>query len=742
MRHWCVIAFFLSGIAIWTVPALAEETGPLKSGFRLQPGDDEVLPLAPVKPRTGAMDNKLESLSWYGTGRLLETRSDFKAAIKAYRKALELDPNALEVYQSLIPLAMQEGQVEEALQWAVKAVELDPQDYELMLKIGVQFARQRDFAGAIKYLDRAVHSDRLERESTAFVMLNVELGVLYQATNQLDKAAECFAVVFDALKQPAKYKLDFRARAALLADPRTGYERVGQVLMEGGKLELASEAFDLAAKTNRASAGNLTYNRAKILLLSDKAEEALAKLQEYFNEQRQSKGRDAYQLLADILKKLDRSDELLGHLEKLTDRDPRNQPLQYFFANALMEAGELDRAKQVYETALKGGGDASGYLGLAGVLRRMKRADELLDALGRGLQKIGAEGLEQFDTELQAVAADAALVDALIVAGRNQAQAEPSQLSFEEAYLLAKVAEKLEKFDQAIEFFRLAAKLDKDRAILAYRDLGDVLMDTKRYAEAASVFEDGIKLRPPPELKGMFYLKLTQSKELAGDTQGALAAAADARAEFPTVPLFEFQEAWIYYHSRQLDEAVPRLQKLMTTYPENKAIVRQCQFSLSNIFVLKGEMRKGEEILEKVLEEEPEDPAVNNDLGYLYADQGKHLDKAEKMIRKAIEAEPDNAAYLDSLGWVLFKLGKVEEAVAPLEKAANMPSGSDGTIWDHLGDCYHRLGQLDKAKDAWQKAQKQAEGEKHPDVKLLERLKTKLAPDKSDAPKPKESGNP
>ena len=61
-------------------------------------------------------------------------------------------------------------------------------------------------------------------------------------------------------------------------------------------------------------------------------------------------------------------------------------------------------------------------------------------------------------------------------------------------------------------------------------------------------------------------------------------------------------------------------------------------------------MRKGEQVLEEVLAEDPDDPSVNNDLGYLYADQGKNLEKAEKMIRKAVEAEPDNDAYQDSMG--------------------------------------------------------------------------------------------
>ena len=80
-------------------------------------------------------------------------------------------------------------------------------------------------------------------------------------------------------------------------------------------------------------------------------------------------------------------------------------------------------------------------------------------------------------------------------------------------------------------------------------------------------------------------------------------------------------------------------------------------------------LKRGEDILENFLAENPDDIGVNNDLGYLYADQGKNLEKARKMIQKAVDAEPENAAYLDSLGWVLFKLGNYKEAISWLTKA-------------------------------------------------------------------------
>ena len=162
-----------------------------------------------------------------------------------------------------------------------------------------------------------------------------------------------------------------------------------------------------------------------------------------------------------------------------------------------------------------------------------------------------------------------------------------------------------------------------------------------------------------------------------------------------------------------------------------------CSSDLLSIF-------RVEVILEKILEVDPEDTQVNNDLGYLWADQGKNLEQAEKMIRKAVAAEPENGACLDSLGWVLFKLGRYEEAVGPIEQAVKKNTGGDNTLWDHLGDVQLKLKQVDKAVESWKRSLKSTEEDKFADPQLLERLRDKLkqyAP-QSNQPKPATPGSP
>jgi tetratricopeptide (TPR) repeat protein len=741
----CSAAFAAQNSAVIKRIEEPRRSSPLQDrGYSLQETDDPAFLFVPAKPLTAAEKNRDDSLAWFMAGRLLEARNEPRMALNAYRKAIAIEPRAIEVYRHLVPLEFRLDEVESAVQTAVKAVEIDPHEYELLQMLAGQAAILGRLPDAIRYLEQAAKSPRVVKESPENVVLNKSLGMLYSVTGQVEKAADCYEVIFDALTQPDKYKIDLRGKAKLLADPQTGYEKIGQVFLDAKRIQRASEAFELAAKSGKVGPGNLNYNRSRVLLLSDKPEEALAELQKYFDSQRQSKGREAYQLLADILDKMNQADELIPRLETLAEKDPHYIPLQYFLADRLVAANELEKAKSIYETALRNGGDSSGLIGLAQVLRKLHRPDELLDLLGRSLTKLGPDGLAQLEVELKVLGQDADLVDSLMVAGRLQATSTPPKINFEKSYLLGGIAKACERTDDAIEFYGYAIKLGKDRAVGLYRELGVVLEHARRYSEAVALYTEALNEPRLFGIKDDLFSYLARAQVLDGDANGAIESIGEALKLKPDNVSHQYEEAWIYSHSRQWDIAIARFEKLISANVENKQAQRLFLFSLSNIYVQKGEFRKGEEILEKVFESDPQDIQLNNDLGYMWADQGKNLDKAEQMIRKAVVSEPENGAYLDSLGWVLFKRGKYQEALGPLEQAVKKNTGGDATLWDHLADVQFQLMQLDKAFESWQRALKSAEADKFSDPQLIERLKDKLkqhAPDQN-PPKPAQAGSP
>jgi tetratricopeptide (TPR) repeat protein len=745
---WFVAATSLSAIGQSDVPANRDSVSPpstqLKQGYRQQETDDPAFPLQPVKSISAAEQSRNEAVAWFMAGRLLETRGAPKQAVNAYRKALAIDPKAIEVYRNLVPLEFQMDEIESAIRSAMKAVELDPQEYEMWQMLAAQAALSGKLPEAIRDLEQALKSPRIVRESPESLLLNKSLGILYSATGQPEKAADCYEVVFDALLHSEKYKLDFRAKTRLLADPQTSYERIGQIFLDAKRIKLAEQAFELAAKSGRVGAGNLNFNRSRILLLSDKPDEALVELKKYLDAQRTSKGREAYQLLADILEKLNRGNELISQLEALSARDEHNLPLQFFLAEQLVAANELEKAKSIYESTIATGADATGYVGLAQVLRKMQKPGELLDVLSRAMTKLGEEGLAQLDAELKNVSNDEKIVDLMMAAGRAQAKADPPQLTFEKCYLLASIAKTQERTDDAVEFYQAAIKLNKDRSVPLLTELGNVLLLAHRYAAAVDLFTEALKERHPPKDQADLLAMLARAQLLNGTLNESIESINEALRIEPNDPGHLLDEAWIYARSRQWEKAIARFEKLQSMLPDNKRFQRHLQFNISNIYVQKGEFQKGEEILEKILEVDPDDTQVNNDLGYLWADQGKNLDRAEKMIRKAVAAEPDNGAYLDSLGWVLFKLGKPEEAIGPIEQSLKKNSGGDSTLWDHLGDVQLKLKQVDRAVESWQKALNSTEEDKFADPQLLERLRDKLkqyAP-QPNQPKPAQPGTP
>ena len=138
---------------------------------------------------------------------------------------------------------------------------------------------------------------------------------------------------------------------------------------------------------------------------------------------------------------------------------------------------------------------------------------------------------------------------------------------------------------------------------------------------------------------------------------------------------------------------------------------------------------QAERLLADVLKIDPKHAPAANDLGYMWADRGVHMDESEKLIRQALEVEPDNSAYLDSLGWVLYKRGRFEEARSYLQKSIDLMDFPDAVVLDHLGDALYRLDKQDDAGKAWKRAQERladVRSEREEYVKLRLELRSKL----------------
>jgi tetratricopeptide (TPR) repeat protein len=699
-----------------------EKPAVVPGSIRGQDLEDVIEPLAPARPRTPAEQARVEALAWFGTARVLQGRGDLPGALDAYLKSIEKDPQVLAVYRQVIPLALHLNKPEVALESVQKASELAPNDYEWLVQLAELQIRSENLGGAINSLEKATRLPSLDAKSTAFIVLKNQLGQWYLATQRFVDASRVLEPVFAAVLDPAPYKLSPQLRNQILAN--VSFEKFGEVFLQGGKPDLALNALTKAVEKRGSKTGDLSFLLALAQFEKGDANQALAEMQGYLDNNRQSKRQTAYDLLGRILEKLGLQQELLPRLEQAAMKDLRNPYLQLALAEQYVATNRLDEAEALFKKTLGVSADARGYSGLAGVYRRRAKPAELLGALSNSYGESGSAKV--IEKELQALVSDKALADSVLQLGQNQLRSEPGKLKFPQGYVLAQLAAEAKQTELVIEFYRHLLRIRNERGVQLYEELGQHLVDARRYQQAAEIFGEAARSVGAQE-RSQFEYQQAFALTMAGQADQGLDVIRRLMGDNDRNPAYPFREAWILGHARRFDQAIAAYERLLSRFPESPQIQRLGRSGLSNVYVSKGDFRKGAEVLEEVYRDTPDDISVNNDLGYLYADQGKNLEQAELMIRKAVEAEPDNGAYLDSLGWVLHRLGKNAEALPLIEKAVEKGQGSgDETLHEHLGDVLDTLDRHGEALAAWKRSRQLAGENPYPDPALIQRLDEKI----------------
>lgn len=114
-----------------------------------------------------------------------------------------------------------------------------------------------------------------------------------------------------------------------------------------------------------------------------------------------------------------------------------------------------------------------------------------------------------------------------------------------------------------------------------------------------------------------------------------------------------------------------------------------------------------------------------NFLGYMWLEQGAHIDKAGEFIAKANELLPGQPAYIDSLGWFRYKKGDYPGALKELQRAESLLTSiqpEDAEILEHIGLTHQALGDKAKALEYLERAS----ALKTPDAKARKRIEDAL----------------
>lgn len=681
--------------------------------------EDPLLPHAPQTVRSEAEEDRLHAAALFAAARMLEQKGEMDAALRRYQRAARYDDQALPILREIVPLAFSVGRSQEAIRYALIAVEKDPTDPALMRRLALYLAEQGQWRRSLELYELLLDQLQAGDNAAESVQVHLEIGRLYFLTEQFDEAAESFAVVQKALADPDMFGLDQATRESLEGDAHLTWSLFAESYLASGKFDQAEAAFRRAHET-QPNPGILGYQLARVEAKRNNPGKALELLRGYFNEKEQSESIAPYALLVELLTDLDQEATIDEQFEALHMADPDNPLLSYFLARRYLDEDKLSKAESLLQQLAEDDSDdapqAEVHEALIELYVESGQNVELLEALSAGVAL--AQTLEPYDDQIQPLLADRARVEQLFELSRQHRAAGEKPEG--EVLAVAQLALQAEAWDVAAEFFAHALADEPDRQAEILLTWGLELFLAEQYKAAAEVFQQGVNEKQLPDDNPGFYYYLAGALEMAGKTDKALAAAGKAAELQPDSPEFASRVAWIQYHADRLEEARQAYLELLEKYDEHQEpeavrdVMREARLVLSNIDVERDDLKSAEEWLEQVLDEYPQDIGAMNDLGYLWADQNKRLARARKMIEQAVAEEPDNRAYQDSLGWVLYRQGEYEQAVEILEKAA-AGEDPDGVILDHLGDGYEKIDQGDKARDAWRRSIEAFEEHDQPD---------------------------
>ncbi len=184
----------------------------------------EILNSVPEAERSPRIDSVL--------GYTYEQKKDYKSAIAAYRKAVDLDKDNLDAVRGLAQNLLNDNQTDAALEQFKIIATADPQDAQTLLHISEIYRRDGQFEKSLETLSKAqtIAPDSMEIEYNRAVVEEA-LGKYAEAADQLGE------LLVRTEKSSGTYSQSERNNRAIFL------ERLGTVYRDENKTQLAVDTF-------------------------------------------------------------------------------------------------------------------------------------------------------------------------------------------------------------------------------------------------------------------------------------------------------------------------------------------------------------------------------------------------------------------------------------------------------------------------------------------------------------------
>ncbi|HWY88749.1 MAG TPA: tetratricopeptide repeat protein, partial [Gemmataceae bacterium] len=611
--------------------------------------EDRPAPYVPLKPPTRQEIERRDSLKQYVLGLVLERQDQLLEALKVYEEAARLDPEAPAVFKAQVPILLMLGRDKDALTAIARVLDLDPGDHEIWFVAGRLHKTLGHDKEARQAFQRGLEAPSLADHPDVAQQIYLDLAGMCEVADDTPHALEALVQAAKILDRPDML-MEYGPfdRNMILARAGETHERIGNLLAKQKKYEEAVAAYKKAQTASPERAGRLNFNLAQLLLDQGRFSEALVYLDQYLRFQ--PLGLEAYEMKVGVLEKLKKDEAIIPWLEQATRADPNNVGLKVFLAKRYARARQYRDAEILFRTLADESPNPDIYQGLFHLYKEqpnggMTQALGLLDkAIDQATKSKGPPGLaaQQAKAMIGAVRDDGTLARELVRVAFRQGGRD-QRLQFDTLHLLAALADKHQKLEEAEAFYRQTLK-DAGPATEAvvYSGLLRVLWKEHKYEDMVQVCRDGLK-KSQATNQVFFHMEMARAQARLGKVDAALQAIERALnfAGDNDKLRVRYLRVRLLIQAEKYDQAEADCQVLLKEFSGPGDVV-ETRYLLSNLYSSRRQMAKAEEQLEIILKADPTNATVNNDLGYLWADQNKNLEEAEAMIRKAIDLDRKN----------------------------------------------------------------------------------------------------
>lgn len=583
--------------------------------------------------------------------RRLEADGDVEAAVDALRRAAAADPASAEVRAELAALFARQNRAADAIEAAQAALAVDPDNAEAHWVLGSVYSalaqQGRDAQPtATEALDRAIeHLEKARPGRRYDPGLSLALGRLYLRKADYEKALGVLVPLGN--QEPGIAEVGY-----LLAQ---AYEGTGQRKEAIGALRQALD-----------------------------------------NEPRFFRG---WLMLGELLEK-DRqwaeAAEAYGHA---SSQNPRNVELKVRQAQALLNAGDAGRARDLLRALANDAPTETAVLYLLSEAERQLKAYDEAESAARRLIALDPKGTRG-PYLLALVHAQRrehrAVIETLAPVIDRAAAAGPLPRSMVPLLVLVGFAhQERGEAEAAVEIFERARAASPGEAVLDIY-LAQALVGARQGARALSLLEAVRRARPDDVRLARLE---AEALKLEGQSDRAFALLEQEAARRPDNADAQLALAAFYAGTRAFDRAARVLDEADRRFPGNVLVA----FQRGAVLEQQQRYEEAERAFREALARDPRHAPTLNYLGYMLAERGVRLDEAIELVQRALESDPFNGSYLDSLGWAYFKRGDLQRARPYLERAADqMPRNS--VVQDHWGDLLWALDDRTGAVAAWERA--------------------------------------